>query len=590
MALELGIIWITRLHGANTTGDEVWYLVESQALWHLHPQTLSVVAADFHHHTFSAFPPGTTIHTPHTLEVFRGPHGEVGIFEPGLPVLLAPFFNLGGELVARAGLMSVEIAGFVFLHRRVSLLAGLHRRSQVLLGLMFAAPAVLIATTQIFPDLISGVLLACAVVELAVVERSRQLTKLSAGVIAAAAGILPWLQVKNLAVGLIVLVVFVVMVLRIRGSWRSPVVVVAAITVSWVLLFTYNLRFFCRLTGHPVPPLTFNGNTLQLVMGLLFGRDQGIFVQLPTALVGVAGLWLARKVLPLATVSSLATVAVILVINGTYTSNSYGGYSFDGRFEWSIMPLLAAWTGWAISRWQARQRTLWAPIILVAGAWIYQAIPIVSGNHVYYNYFRSWDPALFGGWWPGLNSIIPQFDSLGQYFGAPAFALPLALGLCLLGFFAALRYARRDAEGPIASLTFLLILSVPLVVLAVSVAPELPTTPLSFSATTFGSAAARAAVPAGVPGVPILAIQPGTYRTTLSYELAGAASGTFSVWCQSAAGSTTAVRSRALTPGSPRSSTLLIHCTQPGTLFSKLSEPPSSRLTVQNLALWKTAV
>jgi hypothetical protein len=205
IAFELLIIWITQIHGATTTGDEPWYLIASQALWHLHPAFLSDVATDFRHHTFSVFPRGWTINTPHTVQDFKGPHGTVGVFEPGLPLILAPFFNIGGQLAARIGLMTIEVSGLVYLHRRVSLLAGLSRRSALLLALMFAVPAALVATTQIYPDFISGIVLACAAIELAIAEIQRRLTKMSAVVIAISIAVLPWFQVKNLIVSLILI-------------------------------------------------------------------------------------------------------------------------------------------------------------------------------------------------------------------------------------------------------------------------------------------------------------------------------------------------------------------------------------------------
>src|ERR1700676_5547851 len=54
---------------------------------------------------------------------------------------------------------------------------------------MFAGPAAFLAITQIYPDLISGVLLTCAIVEVAIVERTGKVTRFNAAVVAISAPI-----------------------------------------------------------------------------------------------------------------------------------------------------------------------------------------------------------------------------------------------------------------------------------------------------------------------------------------------------------------------------------------------------------------
>jgi hypothetical protein len=319
-----------------------------------------------------------------------------------------------------------------------------------------------------------------------------------------------------------------------------------------------------------------------LTLGLLFGRDQGIVVQFPTVLVGVAGLWLARRRLPLSVVTSVAVLTAVLLLNGTFTTNPYGGGSFDGRFQWSMMPLLVAWSGWAISRWQAANRKLWPPILVVAGIWIFQAIPILVGTHDYYRNFNSWDPASISGWWPGLNSVLPQFDDPGRTFGSPSFALPFEVALGLFLVVIALRYRRRDSMKPLPSLVALSALAGALAVAILAGPTELPATALVYSGT-------RLAAGSGAPGIALHSTLPGTYEVDFRYTYIGTgAPATFAVWCQNIAGEHTATSHSLIHLGS-RSSAISVFCSQPGFLAVSLHVPSGSTLNPKHLEVRKTA-
>lgn len=581
VACEVAVVAFTRAHGASTVGDEPWYLMASQALWNLHPPMRSVIVADFHNMIFSAFPPGTTIQTPNIVEAFTGPRGLVSPFEPGLPLLVAPFFKLGGELVARVGLMTLEVAGLAYLWHRVSALCDLKQRARALLALMFAAPAVLLATTQIYPDFVAGILMACALVELAIVERTGGWSPRSVVVVALATAVLPWLQIKNAAVGIVVILCAAAVTVRARSSLRSPMIVVGVVVLAWLILLAYNLRYFGRALGFPEEPSRLNGNAFQYLLGLLFGRDQGMLVQVPTTLVGLAGLWLARRRLPITVVTSVVVVGMLLLLNGTYTSNPYGGYSFQGRFEWSMVPLLVAWAGWAISRWQAADRSLWGPMALVGGAWVYQAVPILISDHTYYNAFGSWDPASYGGWWPGLDWVLPQFDAPGRHWGVPVIGLPVVILLAGIIVTLSLAYA-RPATGRLFGPAVLVVTAAGLVLLGLLVPGELPTTVLTFHGPVFGSGK-------GAPRVPLIATLPGSYQTSLYYVLAGGPTpGGFSAWCVDVAGSRTSITKGDIPPGAG-TITLSVHCTRPGAVAVGLEVPSESQLTVRQVRLRKTA-
>jgi hypothetical protein len=76
---------------------------------------------------------------------------------------------------------------------------------------------------------------------------------------------------------------------------------------------------------------------------------------------------------------------------------------------------------------------------------------------------------------------------------------------------------------------------------------------------------------------------------TLTYALTGiGASATFSIWCESVAGSRTATSNAKIQPIS-HSRSLMIYCMSPGWLIASLKVPSSSGLNVQDLQIWKTA-
>ena len=177
-----------------------------------------------------------------------------------------------------------------------------------------------------------------------------------------------------------------------------------------MLLLGYNLHYFGHLLGLPEPGPKLTSLGLEYTLGLGFDRNQGLFVQMPFAVLGLVGLWLIRKKLPVAVVATVIGAGAIWVLNGTYVSNPYGGVSFNGRFMWTLIPVMIVWVAVVLARWQEAGRLFWTPAIVIALAWLYQAKPIIAGEHLYYNTGAPWDPASWPNWWQGFSSVLPQFD------------------------------------------------------------------------------------------------------------------------------------------------------------------------------------
>ncbi len=310
--------------------------------------------------------------------------------------------------------------------------------------------------------------------------------------------------------------------------------------------------------------------------------------QLPFAVVGLVGLWLARKKFPAAVLATVASVGAILILNGTYISNPYGGLSLAGRFMWTLMPVMIFWIAMVLARWQEAGRLLWAPVIVVGLAWFYQAKPILQGDHSYYNMPPPWDPAAWPSWWQGLSNILPQYDLAGRPLGAPAFALAVEVGIAVIVVIAACEYMKPDNFSKWSMATMGGLAALVLIAL-VAARPLLPTTTLRYDAMQLGAPVTGGDQPSNSPDVVLQGVLPGTYRFTLSYALMGSGgSGALIVSCNSASGAAPQSVSAGLNP-SHVTKTVQLRCNQPGTVSAQLSVGAHSVLHVGSLRLQKIA-
>src|ERR1700728_877032 len=589
VCVELIVAWFIRSKGVNLTGDEPSYIIQAQAYAHFTPHILSTIKSDLGAHSLSAYPIGAPISE---VASFPGPRGTISPFEPGLGLLLVPFVATGRLFLgAVVGMLVLNTLGLIFIHRRMTYLASLGRRAQFLLALILVAPALLLASTQIYPDLLTGVLLACAVVEIAIIERNGRSNRLNSVVVAIVAAYLPWLQVKNFLVAIVLLAAYVIAKYRTEARWRTTAAISAVCLVSWGLLLGYNQLYFGHLLGLPEAGPGLGSSGVEYTLGLLFDRDQGLFVQLPFVVIGLLGLWIVRKKLPVAVVATVLSVGGILVLNGTYTSNPYGGLSLAGRFMWTAIPVLIVWGCIAFERWQQVGRLCWGPIIVVVGAWVYQAVPILDGSHTYYNVFTQtppWDPGSWPGWWPGANRILPQFDLPGHPLGAPAVAILVALALaCILGL-ATWQYGKPGTFSK-PSLATMGALRAIVVIALVLVKPLGPTTTLTYSATELGIPATGGPEPSNSPLVNLQGVPPGAYVLTLSYGLSGsAASGSMVVSCNTSSGTVMQRVTAPLRLGD-RSTSVSVQCDDPGTVATQFQINAHSNLLVRSLRLQKAS-
>jgi hypothetical protein len=584
------------LHGAGVgvVGDQPAYLSQAQAILRGTPHTSAVFQSDLARHYFSAFPPGTRM-SPAVFESFNGPRGVVSPFEPGMALLIAPFLAVGGQTGAFVGFFAAEAAGLVLVHRRASTLCRLGWRAQVFLGVALLGPALAVAATQLYPDLISGIVLAAALVEVARWERDPTAAgRWSVAVAAVGAGVLPWLQVKNAAPAVVVAVAFAIVSWRRRRRWRPIVALAVTVGVSWALLGSYNVAYFGHLSGYPEPGTGWDHAGAVRTLALLFDRDQGLFVQLPSAMLGVIGAWAAARRVPSATLAALFGVGAILVLNGTYTGSPFGGVTPAGRFQWTAMPVCVAFGAFALERWQARGWALLRGAAVLAAVWCYQSRSLVGRAHAgqYFTQLSGWDPAAYPGWWPGLDHLLPEYVISPELFGRPGLGslLVLAAAAALVCVPSTRLRGAWSAAGRPALLAGCGLVGLLAVAVAVDPGAGLPAKPLTYSGSAVGSPLVATTREVIGPVVPLQGVIRGTYRVTVTYRLSGAAAATLAVYCDAAATGGPPLRAlrQALAPGE-RSVAVSVTCPASGAVAAGFQVPPRSDLRVHEVLLAKIA-
>jgi hypothetical protein len=181
------------------------------------------------------------------------------------------------------------------------------------------------------------------------------------------------------------------------------------------------------LLGFPEPRPRASRKALQLTLGLVFDRAQGLLVQVPWCLVGLVGLvGLGLKRLPVAVAVTVISFCAIWALNGTYVITPYGGAALDGRFSWTLIPISLPWAGLVLQRARSNGRSLVPALAVALAVFLYQGIPMLVDEHHW------WNPAAihyqpYPGWWDGLDDLFPQLATTGHTLGTPGWGLPLEL-------------------------------------------------------------------------------------------------------------------------------------------------------------------
>ena len=521
VAIVIGEIFtwfLLRSQGTVISGDSPHYLIAAETLSHLSVHVLPQYRADLVSHYIYAWPAGATL-TTMGVHAFSGPHGVIFAQGIGLPALLAPFVAVGNVPLALVGFFTVNAIGFVYIHQRASRLAELGRNGQVVFALALACPALWLATTQVYPDLISGIFLACGLLEMALVERTGICRWTSVAVITVALAVPPWFQIKNFSVDVVAIVGLLVLLYLRRIELVPALVVIGVVIVSFALLIVYNQYYFGHLLGLPQPSPNLGTRGFKDTLGLVFDRDQGFLVQCPTILFGLLGLWYSRRRTQVTNVVLLLGAVAILVINGTQPIvTAFGGTALAGRFQWTIMPMLLAWSPFFLKRLEAYRQRLAAAAIVVAVLWIVQGVPILIGDHNYFNAtfppFAPWDPTLYPGWWDWINTYLPSVVPTFSHVVAEELLFELVLVAALVWLLVRLVNPRpiEVARSLVAGAAALIVIVV--VALVVPSGP-VPAAPLTWSGQSLGGPWEAGVSRVRTAPLALANLGTGTYEVTL---------------------------------------------------------------------------
>ena len=377
---------------------------------------------------------------------------------PGLSILLAIPFGLGGAVWARTALAVLVIPVLAAATYRWSRTC-LPRLDATLatVGVLACSPVVF-GASQIYPDLPGGV---AAVALLGWLWGSERRGYFGWCVYWCVAGLLCWLHVKYYAP---------TAVLGVLGAWQLWRDADARPTLArWltfgglflagpILFWTFSLSAFGSVMGgRDSTELNIDFfRALGLFLGLHFDQVHGLFVQQPILLPGLVALgWMIRRRHPF-TLPWLVLYGSLIAPNALQ-GIPYGGHVAPaGRFGWSAMWLWLIPMGIAIR--ELRDRVSFSPAVrltVLVGV-TYQAVLALQWVPVPQRLFNGlfppdvWQPSLFS---PGVMLSLPKFGPHADLGYLPNLVWTAgALSLLAAGWFrpARLRYAPLLATGALA--------------------------------------------------------------------------------------------------------------------------------------------
>ena len=344
--------------------------------------------------------------------------------QPGLGVLLAIPFGLGGPSGARVALATllIPLLGLaVYRWSRTCLPPA--DAGFATIGVMACSPVVF-GASQIYPDLPGGLAVFALVGWLWGTERR---TRLGWCIYWCVAGLLCWLHVKYYAPSAVLLV---------AGAWqlwRDPVRFTPATYVAFGLLFSSGPALFGAFSV-PVFGNMLGGRgggelstdiprAIEIVLGLHLDQIHGLFVQQPLFVPGLVALgWMIRRRHPL-TLPWLVLYASLVVPNALLDvpQLEYGGPAAPaGRFGWTAMWLwlipLALAGRESLTR-RSRQ-VVWLTVLAGIAYQAALAVAWVPDMHRLFNgLFRpqQWQPSLFPA------SVMLSLPKFGNSYGGAGY-------------------------------------------------------------------------------------------------------------------------------------------------------------------------
>ena len=263
-----------------------------------------------------------------------GPHGLFSIHNVGLPLLLTPvrWFD-GGILAAKLTMLLCSLLLPSLAARAAGLfLAAGWQRLLAAVALCLATPFV-IPASQVYPDLLAGLLFAFPLLELFAVRLgAAQSGRLRAVLCAAALALAPWLHLRLAIPALLCTIGWLALGKGTRRGLLPRLLWGAAPLLSLAALAAYNDYAYGLIGGaYDKSAVEVSPTAVMVLFGLQLDQFQGVFLRIPLLLAALPGLALvARKDWGLAVLFVL--VYGTLIGPNAFHPNWYGGGSFGGRF------------------------------------------------------------------------------------------------------------------------------------------------------------------------------------------------------------------------------------------------------------------
>jgi hypothetical protein len=359
-----GLWYASRL---RVSGDEPHYLLMAQSLWREGDLDLrdNLEREDWREYT-----PGPV--APHWAAPRRDgrPFPAHG---PGLPLLLAPIYALGGRRLCVAAI-ALAAAGLTALVRVLALRVTGDERRALFAWAAAAGPPVAFYALHVYTEVASALALAASLELLLRADEPGPVRRraLQAGASALLASALPWLHVKMAAaavgIGLFAL-------WRLRGRPRAAFAAVAALMAEGYAAFFYSVWGWASPlamyggaapgTGPPKPLLA--------AAGLLLDRSFGLLPYAPVFVLSLAGApALVRAARREPAAAALVVTGAMVLAPVLAWRMWWGGQCPPARFLVPLVPALAVAAACteAAGLWRAR----WALAACGVALWAFMAV------------------------------------------------------------------------------------------------------------------------------------------------------------------------------------------------------------------------
>jgi hypothetical protein len=430
--LAIAIFWQSRGF-YRITGDEPHYLVITDSLVRDHDVQVEnnyLIDSPVRQASVSDLSGGTHV------------YNRFSRHNIGLPLLLTIPYSIAGITGAKvfmallAGLWPLllfKVLVQLTLSRAWSLITAL----VIAIGLPFSA-----ASNQIYPDLLAGMII--LYVTWRVFDGLRNdrssfslLTSLSIGLLIA---FLPWLHVRFAPPAMLLLAAYSYVAMRSSGIAASPplrrryVIPAGLVLSSLILLGLYNRAAFGNIFGpFSEDYFSFRANQIGMIFfGLHWDQSQGMFIQQPMLLLGLIGIpALIREHRQGTILVGLLYCSVLLP--AAMHPAWYGGFSFLGRFWWTVVGLWIFPAGLVIQT-MIKKRPLALSLFFLgvialqgwlAAKWLLQDgfllnrhVPVWAARSFFYD--------------TGLLEYLPTFRDFDAYLKHPANYVAVLAGILLI--------------------------------------------------------------------------------------------------------------------------------------------------------------